>query len=67
MCVVVSTDLLRFVVVEQKCREANRELQVQLDQALQQAQDPNSKGNSLFAEVSTRTHIHTFDTKLSLL
>ena len=29
----------------------NQDLQVQLDQALQQALDPNSKGNSLFAEV----------------
>lgn len=37
----------------QKSREVNRDLQVQLDQALQQAQDPNSKGNSLFAEVDT--------------
>ena len=35
----------------QKSREGNRDLQIQLDQALQQAQDPNSKGNSLFAEV----------------
>lgn len=31
----------------------NRDLQIQLDQVLQQAQDPNSKGNSLFAEVRT--------------
>ncbi|XP_063784335.1 protein Spindly isoform X2 [Pseudophryne corroboree] len=38
----------------EKVREANKELQVQLDQALQQAQDPNSKGNSLFAEVEDR-------------
>lgn len=29
----------------------NQDLQVQLDQIQQQAQDPNSKGNSLFAEV----------------
>ncbi|XP_040200616.1 protein Spindly isoform X2 [Rana temporaria] len=35
----------------EKSHEEKRELQVQLDQALQQAQDPNSKGNSLFAEV----------------
>lgn len=39
------------LVVFQKSREANRDLQVELDQVLQQAQDPNSKGNSLFAEV----------------
>ncbi|KAM4749555.1 protein Spindly [Rhinophrynus dorsalis] len=38
----------------EKAREANQELQVQLDQALQQAQDPNSRGNSLFAEVEDR-------------
>uniref|UniRef100_A0A9L0TTR7 Protein Spindly n=1 Tax=Equus caballus TaxID=9796 RepID=A0A9L0TTR7_HORSE len=37
-----------------KARVANQELQVQLDQALQQALDPNSKGNSLFAEVEDR-------------
>ena len=40
-------------VMAQKSREGNRDLQIQLDQALQQAQDPNSKGNSLFAEVKT--------------
>lgn len=38
----------------EKSREANRDLQVQLDQALQQAQDPNSKGNSLFAELEDK-------------
>ncbi|XP_072256907.1 protein Spindly isoform X2 [Pyxicephalus adspersus] len=38
----------------EKSHEEKRELQVQLDQALQQAQDPNSKGNSLFAEVEDR-------------
>ncbi|XP_044633620.1 protein Spindly isoform X1 [Equus asinus] len=38
----------------EKARVANQELQVQLDQALQQALDPNSKGNSLFAEVEDR-------------
>uniref|UniRef100_A0A5F8ARP9 Protein Spindly n=1 Tax=Macaca mulatta TaxID=9544 RepID=A0A5F8ARP9_MACMU len=37
-----------------KARVANQDLQVQLDQALQQALDPNSKGNSLFAEVEDR-------------
>lgn len=39
------------LVASQKSREANRDLQIQLDQVVQQAQDPNSKGNSLFAEV----------------
>ncbi|CAB1337004.1 unnamed protein product [Coregonus sp. 'balchen'] len=34
----------------EKAREANQDLQIQLDQLLQQAQDPNSKGNSLFGE-----------------
>ncbi|XP_068133511.1 protein Spindly isoform X2 [Hyperolius riggenbachi] len=38
----------------EKARGAYQELQIQLDQALQQAQDPNSKGNSLFAEVEDR-------------
>ncbi|XP_069826655.1 protein Spindly isoform X2 [Dendropsophus ebraccatus] len=38
----------------EKAREANMELQIQLDSALQKAQDPNSKGNSLFAEVEDR-------------
>lgn len=41
----------------QKSREVNRDLQVQLDQVLQQAQDPNSKGNSLFAEVGTLSRV----------
>ncbi|NXY90225.1 SPDLY protein, partial [Alcedo cyanopectus] len=35
----------------EKAREANQELQVQLDQAVQQSLDPTRKGNSLFAEV----------------
>lgn len=35
----------------QKARIENQDLQVQLGHALQQAADPNSKGNSLFAEV----------------
>ncbi|NWX17398.1 SPDLB protein, partial [Aegotheles bennettii] len=35
----------------EKAREANQELQVQLDHAVQQSLDPTSKGNSLFAEV----------------
>ncbi|XP_035017210.1 protein Spindly [Hippoglossus stenolepis] len=38
----------------QKSREGNRDLQIQLDQARQQAQDPNSKGNSLFAELEDK-------------
>lgn len=38
----------------EKARETNQELQVQLDVALQQAQDPSSKGNSLFSEVEDR-------------
>ncbi|XP_069057815.1 protein Spindly [Pleurodeles waltl] len=38
----------------EKAREANQELQVQLDLALRQAQDPSSKGNSLFSEVEDR-------------
>ncbi|MGH0163525.1 UNVERIFIED_CONTAM: hypothetical protein FKN15_065977 [Acipenser sinensis] len=38
----------------QKTREACQDLQIQLDHALQQGQDPNSKGNSLFSEVEDR-------------
>ncbi|XP_074459925.1 protein Spindly isoform X1 [Larus michahellis] len=38
----------------EKAREANQELQVQLDHAVQQSLDPASKGNSLFAEVEDR-------------
>ncbi|XP_037317255.2 protein Spindly isoform X2 [Pungitius pungitius] len=38
----------------EKSREANQDLQIQLDQALQQAQDPDSKGNSLFAELEDK-------------
>ncbi|XP_012505152.1 PREDICTED: protein Spindly [Propithecus coquereli] len=38
----------------EKARVANQDLQVQLDQALQRDLDPNSKGNSLFAEVEDR-------------
>lgn len=45
---------VHLCVSPQKSREANRDLQIQLDQVLQQAQDPNSRGNSLFAEVETR-------------
>ncbi|XP_032384293.1 protein Spindly [Etheostoma spectabile] len=42
-----------FIALE-KSREANRDLQIQLDQVLQQAQDPTSKGNSLFAELEDK-------------
>ncbi|XP_073507208.1 protein Spindly isoform X7 [Phyllobates terribilis] len=38
----------------ERAREANLELQIQLDSALQKAQDPSSSGNSLFAEVDNR-------------
>ncbi|XP_060783587.1 protein Spindly isoform X2 [Neoarius graeffei] len=38
----------------EKSREANQNLQIQLDLVLQQAQDPNSKGNSLFSEVEDK-------------
>ncbi|XP_023650742.1 protein Spindly [Paramormyrops kingsleyae] len=38
----------------EKARETNQDLQIQLHQLLQQAQDPNSKGNSLFSEVEDR-------------
>ncbi|XP_029917886.1 protein Spindly [Myripristis murdjan] len=38
----------------EKSREMNQDLQIQLDQVLQQAQDPNSKGNSLFAELEDK-------------
>ncbi|XP_063205379.1 protein Spindly isoform X3 [Chroicocephalus ridibundus] len=39
----------------EKAREANQELQVQLDHAVQQSLDPASKGNSLFAELQMAT------------
>ncbi|KAF7649235.1 hypothetical protein LDENG_00144760, partial [Lucifuga dentata] len=35
-------------------REMNQDLQTQLDQVRQEAQDPNSKGNSLFAELEDK-------------
>ncbi|XP_061643136.1 protein Spindly isoform X3 [Phyllopteryx taeniolatus] len=38
----------------EKSREVNRELQDHLETVLQQAQDPNSKGNSLFAELEDK-------------
>ncbi|XP_056667541.1 protein Spindly isoform X3 [Monodelphis domestica] len=39
----------------EKARVTNQDLQTQLDHALQQALDPNSKGNSLFAELQIAT------------
>lgn len=61
-----SSILCMFVVLHiclssaaKKSREANRDLQIQLDQVLQEAQDPNSKGNSLFAEVKTQNKTST--------
>ncbi|XP_054024339.1 protein Spindly isoform X3 [Dryobates pubescens] len=39
----------------EKAREANQELQVQLDHAVQQSLDPTSRGNSLFAELQMAT------------
>ncbi|EHB02949.1 Protein Spindly [Heterocephalus glaber] len=38
----------------EKARVENQDLQVQLNQTLQQALDPKSKGNSLFAELEDR-------------
>ncbi|XP_064017693.1 protein Spindly [Pogoniulus pusillus] len=38
----------------EKAREANQDLKVQLDHAVQQSLDPTRKGNSLFAEVEDR-------------
>ncbi|GAA6096897.1 protein Spindly isoform X1 [Tachysurus ichikawai] len=38
----------------EKSRKANQDLQIQLDQVLHHAQDPNSKGNSLFSEVDDK-------------
>ncbi|XP_064185492.1 protein Spindly [Anguilla rostrata] len=38
----------------EKSREANQMLQIQLDQATQLAQDPNSRGNSLFSELEDK-------------
>ncbi|XP_026106607.1 protein Spindly-like isoform X3 [Carassius auratus] len=42
-----------YNALEKAC-EANQDLQIQLEQVLQQAQDPNSKGNSLFSEVEDK-------------
>ncbi|KAM9252656.1 protein Spindly isoform 1-T1 [Dugong dugon] len=47
-------EALSYCNALEKARAANQDLQVQLDQALQQALDPSSKGNSLFAEVEDR-------------
>ncbi|XP_066472702.1 protein Spindly [Tiliqua scincoides] len=47
-------DLVSYCNALEKAREENRDLRVQLDHALQQALDPSSKGNSLFAEVEDR-------------
>ncbi|XP_061472794.1 protein Spindly isoform X2 [Rhineura floridana] len=47
-------DLVSYCNALEKAREENRDLHVQLDHALQQALDPSSKGNSLFAEVEDR-------------
>nr|XP_016846897.1 PREDICTED: protein Spindly isoform X2 [Anolis carolinensis] len=47
-------DLVSYCNALEKAREMNRDLQMQLDHALQQALDPSSKGNSLFAEVEDR-------------
>uniref|UniRef100_UPI00358EDCD9 LOW QUALITY PROTEIN: protein Spindly-like n=1 Tax=Myxine glutinosa TaxID=7769 RepID=UPI00358EDCD9 len=50
----VSAEAVSYFNALEKARESQQELQVQLDQARQQAQDPNSRGNSLFAEVEDR-------------
>ncbi|XP_026541439.1 protein Spindly isoform X1 [Notechis scutatus] len=47
-------DLFSFCNSLEEAREINRDLQIQLDHALQQAQDFPSQGNSLFAEVEDR-------------
>ncbi|XP_053574540.1 protein Spindly [Bombina bombina] len=47
-------EVVAYFSALEKAREVNQELQVQLDQALREAQDPNSRGNSLFAEVEDR-------------
>ncbi|XP_072136926.1 protein Spindly isoform X1 [Mobula birostris] len=47
-------EIVSYCNALEKAREANQDLQIQLDQALQEARDPNSKGNSLFAEVEDR-------------
>ncbi|XP_069620008.1 protein Spindly isoform X2 [Ranitomeya imitator] len=47
-------DAVGYFNAFQRSRDANSELQIQLDSALQKAQDPNRNGNSLFAEVEDR-------------
>ncbi|XP_077122194.1 protein Spindly isoform X3 [Ranitomeya variabilis] len=47
-------DAVGYFNALERSREANSELQIQLDSALQKAQDPNRNGNSLFAEVEDR-------------
>ncbi|XP_005991878.1 protein Spindly [Latimeria chalumnae] len=47
-------EAVSFFNALEKARENIQELQIQLEQTLQQAQDPKSKGNSLFAEVEDR-------------
>uniref|UniRef100_A0A8C0V2U6 Protein Spindly n=1 Tax=Cyanistes caeruleus TaxID=156563 RepID=A0A8C0V2U6_CYACU len=47
-------ELVFYCNALEKAREANQELQVQLDHAVQKSLDPTSKGNSLFAEVEDR-------------
>lgn len=50
--------MMTVVSLRQKSRDVNRDLQVQLDHVLQQAQDPNSRGNSLFAEVKETSTVN---------
>ncbi|XP_077183252.1 protein Spindly isoform X2 [Paroedura picta] len=47
-------DLASYCNALEKAREVNRDLQAQLDHAQQEALDPSSKGNSLFAEVEDK-------------
>ncbi|KFQ55730.1 PREDICTED: protein Spindly [Nestor notabilis] len=47
-------EIVSYCIALEKAREANQELQVQLDHAVQQSLDPTRKGNSLFAEVEDR-------------
>ncbi|XP_034961097.1 protein Spindly isoform X1 [Zootoca vivipara] len=47
-------DIVSYCNALEKAHEVNRDLQLQLDHARQEALDPSSKGNSLFAEVEDR-------------
>ncbi|KFP79593.1 PREDICTED: protein Spindly [Acanthisitta chloris] len=47
-------EIVSYCNALEKAREANQELQVQLDHAVQESLDPTRKGNSLFAEVEDR-------------